>query len=119
MNPVPGTEAASLRVIKKLPVTARGALRLAAQFGSSLVCVRHRIDDRGAFRYTTVELLVSKTPIQARQEKRVHVRIGAREWALQDVMRRVGAEWDPRRRLWLVPQRMANLLKLQARIVAK
>ena len=119
MKPVPGTEAASMRVLKKLPVTVRGALRLAEQFGDALVCVRHRVDDSGSFRYTTVELLISKTPIHARQENRVYVRIGARELGLQDLARRVGAQWDGRQRLWLMPKRLANLLKLQARIVAK
>jgi hypothetical protein len=49
----------------------------------------------------------------------VYVRVGARELTLQDLMRRVGAQWDGRQRLWLVPKRLANLLKLQARIVAK
>jgi hypothetical protein len=114
---VPGTEAASLRVIKKLPVSARGAIKLAQQFGEALVCVRHRVDLKGEFRYTTVELLVDKAPIRSRVEAMVSVRIGAGEHSLQQVVRAAGAKWDHSTRLWRMPRRLAGILRLAPRIV--
>ena len=117
MQIVPGTEAASLRVIKKLPVSSRGAIKLARQFGESLVCVRHRVDDKGQFRYTTVELLVDRTPIRPRMETMVHVRIGANERSLQQVVRAAGAKWDHASRLWRMSKRLAGILRLTPRIV--
>jgi hypothetical protein len=116
---VQGTEAARLRVVKKLPVAAKGAIKLAAQFGDALVCVRHRIDAQGQFRYTTVELLVDKAPIRPRVEAMVYVRIGAREDSLQRVVRAAGAQWDHRARLWCMPKRLVGVLRLTPRIVPK
>ena len=49
------------RASKKQTPTSHGALKFAKQFGDVLVCVRHRMDDKGEFLYTTVELLVDKT----------------------------------------------------------
>lgn len=63
MKTQPKFTAAGLRVTRKLSPESRGALKLARQFGDALICVRHRSDDKGEYRYTTVELLVEKTPI--------------------------------------------------------
>jgi hypothetical protein len=63
------TAAGDLRVTKKLSPASRGALKLARQFGDALVCVRHRSDDRGEYRYTTVELLVDKVRVQPRTDQ--------------------------------------------------
>lgn len=92
MRGVPGTEAASLRVVKKLAVSSRGAIKLAQQFGETLVCVRHRVDSKGEFRYTTVELLVDKAPIRPRVEAMVGVRIGGNELSLQRVVKPPASE---------------------------
>jgi len=116
---VSGTEAASLRVVKKLAVSSRGAIKLARQFGETLVCVRHRVDAKGEFRYTTVELLVDKAPIRPRAETMVGVRIGGKELSLQKVVKAAGAKWDFSTRLWRMPKRMAGILRLTARIADK
>lgn len=119
MNGATGTEAATLRVIKKLSPSSRGAILLTRQFGPSLVCVRHRVDARGEFRYTTVELLVDKAPIQPRIETQVAVRIGPKEYPLQTVVRAAGAAWDGKARVWRMPKRLAGILRLTNRIVPK
>ena len=93
----------SLRVTKKLSTTSRGALKLARQFGDALVCVRHRIDEKGECRYTTVELLVDTATIRPRAEHVVGVRIGASERSLQTVVRAAGATWDYKAKLWRMP----------------
>jgi hypothetical protein len=119
MKTQPQANTASLRVTKKLAPEARGALKLARQFGDALVCVRHRSDDKGEYRYTTVELLVEKTPIKARTDQVVQVRIGAEEKSLQTVVRAAGGTWDYKARLWRIPRRVAGILKLTDRITEK
>jgi hypothetical protein len=106
----------NLRVTKKLSSTSRGALKLAREFGDALVCVRHRTDAKGLYRYTTVELLVDKTEIQPRIDTLVGVRIAYNERSLQSVVRAAGATWDPKARLWRMPRRVAGILRLTDRI---
>ena len=109
----------NLRVTKKLSTTSRGALKLARQFGDALVCVRHRIDEKGECRYTTVELLVDTTTIRPRAEHIVGVRIGVNERSLQMVVRAAGATWDHKARLWRMPRRIAWVLRLVDRTAEK
>ena len=119
MNSAQGSEAAVLRVTKKLSPRSRGAIKLTRQFGESLVCVRHRVDARGEFRYTTVELLIDKAPIQPRVEIQVALRIGPTEYPLQSVVRAAGATWDGKARVWRMSRRLAGILRLTNRIVQK
>jgi hypothetical protein len=109
----------NLRVTKKLSPESRGALKLARQFGEALICVRHRSDDRGEYRYTTVELLVEKTPIRPRTENLVGVRIGPDEKPLQTVVRAAGGTWDYKSKVWRLPRRVVGILKLVDRITEK
>lgn len=106
-----------MRVTKKLAPSNRGAIKLAQQFGSSLVCVRHRIDPEAKFRYTTVELLVETAEIQPRQPQIVNIRVNAKEYGLRTVVRAAGAQWDPKIGLWRIPKRVATVLRLTGRIV--
>lgn len=111
-----GSEASSLRVAKKLSTTSRGALKLARRFGDALVCVRYRIDADSRYRYTTVELLIDKAPIQHRAPPLVGVRVGLGEHALQRLLRAAGAHWDPAVRLWFMPRPAAKALRLMERV---
>ncbi len=116
MNSKSEPSPSSLRVTKKLSPESRGALKLARQFGDALVCVRHRMDDKGEFRYTTVELLVEKTSVSPRTDQIVSVRIGPDERALQTAVRAAGATWDCNARVWRLPRRVAGILRLVDRI---
>jgi hypothetical protein len=106
-----------MRVTKKLAPENRGAIKLAQQFGSSLVCVRHRTDPEAKFRYTTVELLVDTVEIRPRQPQLVHLRVNPREYGLRTVVRAAGGQWDPKVGLWRIPKRVATVLRLTGRIV--
>jgi hypothetical protein len=119
VNPKPKPTTSSLRVTKKLAPESRGALKLARQFGEALVCVRHRTDDRGEYRYTTVELLVEKAPIRPRTDRIVAIRTSPAERSLHTVLRAAGGTWDYKARLWRIPRRVAGILKLVNRIVEK
>ena len=60
------------RVVKKIPASQPGALKLARCYGDALVCVRYRHDAQGLNRYTTVDLMVDHAPIQSRAATAFH-----------------------------------------------
>ena len=103
--------------MKKLSPQSRGALKLARQFGPALVCVRHRSDAKGEYRFTTVEILVDKAPVRPRSDRIVGLRIGLDEKALQADVRTAGGSWDYKAKVWRIPRRVAGILKLVDRIV--
>jgi hypothetical protein len=107
----------ALRVTKKLSPGQRGAVALTRQFGDSLICVRHREDAVGAFRYVTVELLVDRTAIAARNRKRVGIHIDFRETELRTAIKRCGAAWDSHHKVWAIDRKTVAQLGLQDRIV--
>ncbi|MBX3628179.1 MAG: hypothetical protein KF892_24425 [Rhizobacter sp.] len=110
---------ANLRVVKTLSPSSRGAKTLAERHGNALICVRHRTDPAGKFRFITVELLVDRRPIKPRTDKVVSIRIGPYERSLQSLVRAAGALWDPEKKLWRMPKRVAGILNLRDRIVGK
>ena len=119
MKTQPKFTAAGLRVTRKLSPESRGALKLARQFGDALICVRHRSDDKGEYRYTTVELLVEKTPSRPRTDNLVGVRIGPDEKPLQTVVPAAGRTWDYKARVWRLQRRVVGILELADRIIEK
>jgi hypothetical protein len=109
-------EVGRMRVVKKLDPSSRGAIKLAQQFGKTLLCVRHRVDVQAKFRFTTVELLVGRAPIKVKSQKYVPVQIDWSEQALRQMVKDAGAKWDGKDRVWLMPQRLAGVLRLSNRI---
>jgi hypothetical protein len=112
-----GALVTKMRVIKKLDPSNRGAIKLAQQFGTRLVCVRHRVDAGATFRFTTVELLVDKSEMQPRQPQLVNIRVNPKEYGLRSVVRAAGAKWDYELGLWRMPKRVVTVLRLTDRIV--
>lgn len=106
-----------LRVLKKLSPHQPGARKLAQRYGESLVCVRHRTDEKGQFRYTTVELFVDKTPVRPRLDKIVQLKLRYNEGALRMVIQAAGGTWNAESKRWLLPKRVAGALNLLDRIV--
>jgi hypothetical protein len=105
-----------MRVVKKLAPSSRGAIKLAVQFGQTLLCVRHRVDADAKTRFTTVELLVGQAPIKARPQRYVSVQIGWNEHALRSIVKEAGAQWDGKEKAWRMPRRLAGILRLTHRI---
>lgn len=112
---------AETHVVKRLSASQPGALKLARRFGDALVCVRHRHDPQGLYRYTTVELVVDEAPVgrQAKADAMVMVRLAFNETELRERVIARGALWHPRRRLWCMPRSTAKELRLLARIVSE
>lgn len=111
------TEPTRHRVVKTLRPGDPGAIGWARQYGDALICVRHRTDGRGKVRHTTVELLVESTPIRPRNVRLVRLRIAPHERTLHAICKTAGGRWDAVTRTWLLPQRVAGILNLRARIV--
>jgi hypothetical protein len=105
------------RVIKTLAPSDRGAIELARQYGDTLICVRHRTDEKGKVRHTTVEVLVSSQPIRPRPAKMVYLQTRPHERALHSVIKAAGGLWDAKQQLWRLPSRVATILKLRDRVV--
>jgi hypothetical protein len=112
-----GQAQARLRVAKKLLPGQPGTVKLARRHGDALVCVRYRVDTANRERYTTVELIVDRAPIGARTDCIVAVRVRYEEEALQRQIKQHGARWDPKAKLWRMPQSVASRLGLRGRIV--
>jgi hypothetical protein len=110
---------AATHVVKRLSASQPGALKLARRFGDALVCVRHRHDPLGRYRYTTVELVVDEAPVaqKTKVDPIVMVHLAFHETQLQQLARAHGALWNARRRLWFMQRSTAKQLGLLARIV--
>lgn len=109
---------AGTRVVKKMAPTQAGAMKLTRLYGDALVCVRYRHDAQGQHRYTTVELVVDRAPIQSRAAlgQLVGVKLDFNDKPLRSVVRASGATWDAQAKLWRMPRTVAKRLGLLARV---
>lgn len=108
-----------LRVLKKLAPDTRGAKGLTAQYGHRLVCVRHRLDETGTRRLTTVELIVAENVIHRRPGPTVDVAVRPQEKELQAKLKAAGARWHKADEVWSIRRSTAIALGLKARIVPR
>lgn len=107
----------SLRVAKTYSPEQAGARRFAKRYGDQLVCVRHRLNETGTVRHTTVELLVETTPVVSRARSLVAIRISPTDKATRTVLMACGAKWLPKQRYWLLPRLVAKNLRLLRNVV--
>lgn len=119
MNSRRGSKRPDLRVMKRLAPDARGAKALTAQYGDELVCVRHRLDETGTVRLTTVELIIRRTAIRRRPGPTVDVSLRPYEKALQAKLKAAGAKWHKAEQVWSIRRSTAISLGLKARIVPR
>ena len=84
-----------------------GTKKLVARYGERLVCARYLYDEARNRRLKTVELVVEEAPRRgrARRPRRndhdlVGVRIAWSESELRSAVKRAGAIWRPRQKLW-------------------
>lgn len=111
----PGTAVSSLsalRVAKTYSPEQNGAKRFARRYGDQLVCVRHRLNESGTIRHTTVELLIESTPVASRARSLVAIRIPATDKSTRTVLLACSAQWQAKERYWLLPRMVAKNLRL-------
>ena len=108
----------SLRVAKTYAPEQNGAKRFAKRYGEQLVCVRHRLNEAGTIRHTTVELLVETTPVASRSRSLVALRISPTDKATRTLLLACGAQWQPKTKYWLLPRLVAKNMRLLRSVVA-
>ena len=111
-----------MRTRVKLKPGQKGTKTLSEQYGDSLICIRYRYDEKARKRYKTVEIIVSEgewnpPPAKYSDGTLVQLKIGIREYALQEQVRSVGGRWDKQQQIWLVPYGCIAGTKLEKLIV--
>ena len=102
-----------------------GTKKLLARYGERLVCVRYLYDEARGRRLKTVELVFEETAWRgrARRPRRnghdlVAVRIGWNETDLRAAVKKTGAIWRPRQKLWEMSWDAVRVLGIQHRVVS-
>lgn len=109
----------SLRVIKKLHPGARGAKALTERYGDQLVCIRHRVDESGLRRLTTVEVVVAERAIRRTPGPTVDIALQPHERKLRERLKAAGGKWDEQDQVWWIRRSTAVALGLKSRIVPR
>jgi hypothetical protein len=76
-----------------------------ARFGTALICVRYRYDERTGDNLTTAELIVDRRPrltSRYRDRDMVAVAVPYTETALREKLKAAGGRWNPEERVWRV-----------------
>ena len=104
------------RVVKTLWPPQSGTLGLKKRYGSQLVCVRYRQDPSGAYRYTTVELLIDHAVLRYQRSGKasyllpILLPIPFWEHATRMKLLAQGAKWDHEEQAWAMSK--ATAIKL-------
>lgn len=99
-----------------------GTKKLAARYGSDLVCVRYRYDDELRQRIKTVEIVIGrvdwiKSDRRDGDQMEVHFRLEPREDLLRRAVLHAGGRWDERSNTWTLRRGTVAALGLTSRIV--
>lgn len=106
----------SWRVAKKIKPSQRGAIKIARNYGSELLCVRYRENPDGTERLTTVELVVERVMIQKRDDPIVSFKIKPEEVDLRRLAQSKGATYDARNQMWNLVRSEVLRMGLRSRI---
>lgn len=98
-----------------------GTMKLMAQYGESLVCVRYRYDADAQERLKTVEIVVERIAWRSRapreEESMVRVRLEPHEDLLRRAVLQAGARWEEATDTWKITRKGARALGLLTRIL--
>lgn len=106
----------NLKVVKKLAPGQPGTQRLLEQYGDALVCVRYRHDSKDLHRWTTVELVIERRPVQGAKDPWLWVRVEPNEFKILTALRATGARWSHKDQLWKARRSAVVGLGLDARV---
>ena len=106
----------SWRVAKKIKPNQRGAIKIARNYGSELLCVRYRENPDGTERLTTVELVVERVMIQKRDDPIVSFKIKPDEVDLRRLAQSKGATYDGKNQMWNLVRSEVLRMGLRSRI---
>ena len=117
-----------MEVIKTLKPGASGTKKFVEHYGSSLVAVRYRRDDKNSRQLTTIELIVDERdpPVSGFSRNKVGsnhrleylaVRIEYDELDCRQAVKRAGGRWDKVQKVWWLKREDIVALRLLDRIV--
>ena len=106
----------SWRVAKKIKPSQRGAIKIARNYGSELLCVRYRENPDGTERLTTVGLVVERVMIQKRDDPIVSFKIKPEEVDLRRLAQSKGATYDGKNHMWNLVRSEVLRMGLRSRI---
>jgi hypothetical protein len=100
----------------------RGTKALVEKYGDALVCVRYRYDEASRTRIKTVELIVEKKELPAKQPRfaddaQVPVRIAYGETGLGKFARKMGGKWAADVELWYIQYGKIKGTELEKHII--
>lgn len=107
------------RVVKRLSPSQPGALKWARRYGETLVCVRYRHDPQDTHRITTVELVVERAKVRRRNVATgtVLLHIPFEQTHTLRLALAHNARWNGELRLWALPRKVVEELRLTQHIV--
>jgi hypothetical protein len=99
-----------------------GSKKWLNQYRENLVCVRYRYDLKTQQRLTTAEIIVDRQrwtchPTRTPPNKFMNLRIEYGESELAQQVKSLGGSWDRQKKVWKLPLRYVQILKLEDRIV--
>ena len=111
-----------MKILRTLLPGKPGTKKLVDQYGDNLLCVRYRYDLKKKQRLTTVEIIVDrqkwyldKSRVPPNKIMKLKIEYGERELAQQ--VKSLGARWDRQNKVWKLPFRYVQILRLEDRIV--
>lgn len=109
-----GKPAADATVIKRLGPGSPGTRRWLERYGTSLVCVRYRHNEKLQRRYTTVEIIVDERTCQP---SNVLIQIAFDDGDLRRQVIQRGGQWLSDRKLWRISIIAVRELGLENQVV--
>ena len=99
-----------------------GTKKYQKKYGDKLVCVRYKYDIYRNEKIKTIELIVDRQEWQPDATKYppnkiVNIRINYGEIELARKVKNLGGIWNRSKKLWQIPYRQVEILRLQERIV--
>jgi hypothetical protein len=111
-----------MKILRILLPGKPGTKKLVDQYGDDLICVRYRYNLKQEQRLTTVEIIVDKQKWNLNESRtppnkimNLKIEYGERELAQQ--VKSLGGRWDRQKKVWKLPLRYVQILKLEDRIV--
>ncbi len=107
----------------KLRPGQRGTKGLVAKYGTALLCVRYRYDEKSRTRLKTVELIIERKPWapaarRFEDKARVPVRIEYNDTVLREKAKAAQGKWDPKSRAWYIQYGKIKGTELERRIIS-
>jgi hypothetical protein len=99
-----------------------GTKKYQKKYGDKLVCIRYKYDINKKEKIKTIELIISREDWKLEKKKIppnkiMNIRISYGEIELARKVKNLGGNWNRSKKLWQIPYRKVEILRLEDRIV--